>query len=98
MTVEVRLRPEAEQDLVDAAAWYEEQRPGLGRQFLEEAQALLSAIGERPLAYQVVHRSARRALLRRFPFGILYRVEPTQVVVVGILHGSRDPNSWKART
>ena len=43
MTVEVRLRPEAEQDLADAAAWYEEQRPCLGRQFLDEAQVLLAA-------------------------------------------------------
>jgi toxin ParE1/3/4 len=98
MTVEVRLRPEAEQDLADAAAWYEEQRPGLGQQFLEEAQAMLSAIGERPLAYQLVHRTARRALLRRFPFGVFYRVEPDKAVVIGILHGSRDPKSWKTRT
>src|ERR1700745_3818647 len=98
MTVEVRLRPEAEQDLADAASWYEEQRRGLGRHFLEEAQAMLSAIAERPLAYPLVHRNARRAVLRRFPFGVFYRVEPDQAVVVGILHGSRDPSSWKART
>ena len=39
MTVEVRLRPEAEQDLSDAATWYEEQRPGLGQRFLDGAQA-----------------------------------------------------------
>lgn len=97
MTVEVRLRPEAERDLVDAATWYEERRPGLGRQFLDEARAVLSSISEAPLAYHVVHRSARRALMRRFPFGIFYLVEPDQVVVIGILHGSRDPNSWKRR-
>ena len=97
MTVEVRLRPEAEQDLADAAAWYEDQRPGLGQQFLDEAQVTLSAIAERPLSYQLVHRTARRAVLRRFPFGIFYRLEPDRAVVVGILHGSRDPNSWKAR-
>lgn len=98
MTVVVRLRPEAEQDLADAAAWYEEQRPGLGQRFLDEAQVTLAAIAERPLAYQLVHRTARRAVLRRFPFGIFYCVEPDQAVVVGIFHGSRDPNSWKART
>jgi plasmid stabilization system protein ParE len=97
MTVEVRLRPEAERDLVDAATWYEERRPGLGRQFLEEARAVLSFISETPLAYHVVHRRARRALMRRFPFGIFYLIEPDQVVVIGILHGSRDPNSWKRR-
>jgi hypothetical protein len=35
--------------------------------------------------------------MRRFPFGIFYLVEPDKVVVNGILHGSRDPNSWKRR-
>jgi hypothetical protein len=48
VTVEVRLRPEAEQDLAEAARWYEEQRPGLGLEFLDEALATFSAIAERP--------------------------------------------------
>lgn len=97
MTVQVRLRPEAERDLIDAAGWYEQQQPGLGQQFLDETQAVLSSIAEMPLAYHLVHRTARRALMRRFPFGIFYRIERDQVVVVGILHASRDPNSWKGR-
>jgi plasmid stabilization system protein ParE len=98
MTAEVRLRPEAERDLADAAAWYEEQRRGLGQQFVEETQVVLSTIAESPLAYSLVHRTARRALLRRFPFGVFYRVEQAGVVVIGILHGSRDPRVWKGRT
>jgi plasmid stabilization system protein ParE len=40
MTVEVRLRPEAERDLADAAGWYEQQRAGLGQQFLDETQTV----------------------------------------------------------
>ena len=98
MTVEVRLRPEAEQDLVDSANWYQNQRSGLGLEFLEEAQAVLSSIAERPLSYPIVHRTARRALLHRFPFGVFYVIEGEQAVVIGILHGSRDPQAWKART
>jgi plasmid stabilization system protein ParE len=50
MTVEVRLRPEAERDLVDAAGCYEQQRAGLGQQFLDEIQTVLSFIAEMPLA------------------------------------------------
>jgi plasmid stabilization system protein ParE len=98
MTLEVRLTPEAEQDFADAAAWYEEQRSGLGLEFLHEAQVVLASIAERPLSYPIVHRTARRALLHRFPFGVFYCVEPTQAVVIGILHGSRNPKSWKVRT
>lgn len=98
MTIEARLRVEAERDLADATAWYEAQQPGLGGQFLHETEVALSAILEHPLAYQVVHRGTRRALLRRFPFGIFYLLEPERIVVIGILHASRDPALWKGRT
>lgn len=52
MTLEVRLRPEAEQDLADAAAWYEEQRQSLGHEFLDEVLTMLSGIAETPLYTQ----------------------------------------------
>lgn len=53
----VRLREEADRDLAAAAAWYEQQREGLGHEFLDEAFQLIS---ENPLTYPVVHRNARR--------------------------------------
>lgn len=97
MTLEIRLRPEAELDLADAASWYEQQCVGLGHQFLDEAMASLSAIAESPLIYPTVHRNTRRALMHRFPFGVYYRVDSSAVVVVAIMHGSRNPQRWKGR-
>lgn len=97
MTVSVRLRPEAEQDLADAAAWYEEQLPGLGNRFLDEVLSTFSAIAEAPLRYPMLHRDTRRALIHRFPFGIYFRVESTAIVVLAVMHGSRNPRRWKAR-
>ncbi len=95
--LEVRLRPEAELDLEDAALWYEEQSTGLGHQFLDEAMTSLSAIAESPLLYSVVHRNTRRALMHRFPFGIYFRIESNVVLVMAIMHGSRNPQRWKSR-
>ncbi len=97
MILEVRLRPEAEQDLADAATWYEEQLAGLGHQFLDRVLQTFSAISETPLMYPVVHRNTRRALIYRFPFGVYYRVEDTAIVVIAVMHGSRDPRRWKIR-
>ena len=97
MTVEVRLRPEAERDLAEATRWYEEQRPGLGQEFLDEALATFSAIAERPLASAVTYGSLRRALLHRFPFGVFYFADGDGAVVIGVLHGSRHPRRWKSR-
>lgn len=98
MTIEVRVRPEAEKDLSDAAAWYEEQRPGLGHQFLDEVLAVLSTISKVPMMYPSIHRNTRRALIRRFPFGVYYQVEDAAIVVIAVMHGSRDPRRWKSRT
>ncbi|MGH8643422.1 MAG: type II toxin-antitoxin system RelE/ParE family toxin [Gammaproteobacteria bacterium] len=97
MTVEVRLRPEAEQDLSDAALWYEGQRSGLGQQFLDEVVAIFATIAETPVMYPTVHRSTRRAVVHRFPFSVYYRVEDTEVVIVAVMHGSRHPRRWQSR-
>jgi plasmid stabilization system protein ParE len=97
--LEIRLRPEAEQDLSDAAEWYEQQLPGLGHQFLDEVLVAFAATVEAPLMYPVVHRDTRRILLQRFPFGIYYRVvENSTVIVLAVMHGTRDPHRWKSRT
>ena len=54
MTVDVRLRPEAEQDLVEAALWYEANEPTLGGKFLDQVQATLVTIAEQSVAYPMV--------------------------------------------
>lgn len=98
MTLTVHLRPEAEADPEEAAAWYERQRAGLGQEFLAEALAAFDAISENSALYPVVHRRTRRLLMRRFPFGIYYRVGTHVLVVVAVLHGSRHPRHWQTRT
>ena len=94
----VRLRDEADRDLSAAAAWYEQQREGLGHEFLDEALSTFQRIAEQPSSYPVVHRQTRRALMMRFPFGIYFRMEPAHIVVVAIVHGSRHPHRWQGRT
>ena len=98
MTFEIRLRPEAEHDLADAAAWYEEQREGLGHDFLDEVLTMLSSIADTPLVYPELHRNTRRAVIHRFPFSIYFRLENATIVVLAIMHGSRNPRRWKSRT
>lgn len=98
MNRNVRLREEADQDLAAAASWYEQQRAGLGHELLDEALAVFQLIAEQPLKYPVVHRDTRRALMTHFPFGVYFRVEQSQIVVLAVIHGSRDPHRWQNRT
>lgn len=94
----VRLREEADHDLTAAALWYERQRSGLGHEFLDEALSTFKAIAEQPLVCPLVHRNTRRALMHRFPFGVYFRIEDADIVVVAVMHGSRHPRRWRGRT
>jgi plasmid stabilization system protein ParE len=94
----VRLRDEADRDLADAASWYEQQRAGLGHEFLDDAQSLFDRIGEEPLNFPVIYRRARRAVMNRFPFCVYFVVERTDIVVFAVIHGTRHPRHWKGRT
>lgn len=96
--MQVVVRPAAAADIDDAVLWYEGQRPGLGREFLETVQNTLSSVASNPQLHPIIHRNARRALLRRFPYGIYYRVYPELIVVVACMHGRRDPRRWQSRT
>jgi hypothetical protein len=63
------LRPAAVEDIEAAAQWYEEQRVGLGQEFLDSVAERVANIRANPEAYAIIMENVRRALLRRFPYG-----------------------------
>ncbi|HTC62137.1 MAG TPA: type II toxin-antitoxin system RelE/ParE family toxin [Candidatus Saccharimonadales bacterium] len=67
MTSPVVWTPEANQDLLEAQAWYDNIRPALGQRFAVSVEATIEAIAERPLQFPAVHPECRRAGVRRFP-------------------------------
>lgn len=91
------VRPEAQADLAESQNWYEEQATGLGLQFVEAVDEVLISITRSPLAYPVIRKVARRALTKRFPYGVFFLVEKDLVVVLAILHQARDPELWARR-
>ena len=92
------VRPAAAADIDEAFLWYDGQRPGLGHEFLAAAQTLIDAVAQYPLRYPVARRNTRRALLRRFPYAIYFRIYDEAIVVVACMHGRRNPRRWQART
>ncbi len=91
------VRPAAARDIRSAYAWYEGERDGLGEEFLIEVRATLGAVLDAPESYPVLHRETRRALVRRFPYGLFYRIVDGLVVVVSCVHTRREPGTWKRR-
>jgi plasmid stabilization system protein ParE len=95
--VKVVVRPAAAADIEDAFRWYRDKRPGLGDAFLEALRGAMLQVLEHPKAFPVLHRDTRRVRVRRFPYGVFYRVYPDTIVVVACMHGRRDPRRWRAR-
>ena len=98
MSLEVRVRSRARTDIYEAANWYESQRKGLGGDFLDEIASTFARIFESPTLYPEIHRGIRRVVLRRFPFGVFYQLRTDVVVVIAVMHASRDPRRWRERT
>ena len=89
--------PEAEQEMIEAAKYYQLQASGLGVDYLSEAERAVQSIAESPRTWPVIEGGLRRRLIRRFPFGILYRIAPTEIVIIAIAHLKRRPGYWKKR-
>jgi toxin ParE1/3/4 len=95
--LEIKLTPEAFDDLRSAWHWYEQQRSGLGSAFERSIDATLSRIQRLPLSCPVVLEPFRRAAVRRFPYDVYYEVAAGSVLVVLVFHTARDPASALAR-
>ena len=98
MSLDLVLRPEAEAEMAEAFAWYEGRLPGLGADFLVAADAVFRNIQRNPLQYPEIHRGVRRALLRRFPYQVLFIVGDRCVAVLAVFHAKRNPRRWQERT
>lgn len=92
------IRPAAVADIEDAFQWYETERPGLGVEFRAAIQRTLTTIAANPRFYPIVHRDTRRALLRRFPYGVYYREFSDVIAVVACVHSHRHPRYWQSRS
>jgi plasmid stabilization system protein ParE len=95
--LKLELRGECVQDLQDARDWYEAERPGLGSEFRASIEQALTRIREHPLRFRVLVADLRHALVRRFPYRLLYRIEGEVIQVVACYHGRRDPRLWTER-
>ena len=97
MTKRLVIRSDAHADMAEAAVWYEQQGAGLGHDFLAKVDSVFRLISKNPTIFPITHRQARLAPLKRFPYIVIYRVFAEHISVVAVLHGARDPASWKER-
>ena len=93
----VRFLHPAEQEMLDAARYYEMQAAGLGSDFLDKIDAAIQDIGLHPDRWPVTSFGIRRRLIHRFPYALLYRNDPDEVIIEAVMHLRRRPDYWKNR-
>ena len=101
------MRPQAEADIAEAYNWHKLRGGSLGDRFLHAVDAALAAIERNPLAYQIVHKTMRHALLRGFSYALYFAVkepemdefgvETQRIVLLACVHTSQDPYVWQQR-
>ena|SRR5215204_5624455 len=94
-----RILTPAEQELEEAADYYDAQRDGLGTEFLIDFRRALDLVVRWPDAWSRVARtkSARRIQLDRFPYRLIYQVLNNEILVIAIAHTKRRATYWRSR-
>ena len=92
------FHPDAEAEYLEAIAYYENRRPGLGAVFVAEVEHVLLRVCDAPQRYPVQRQPDVRAIrLQRFPFKMLFRERSAVVQVLAIAHDHRRPAYWLGR-
>lgn len=93
----LKINPFAELDLEDSFEYYENQKEGLGEEFLSEVKTTLKRITENPDQFPKSSKDVRKALIDRFPFIIFFYVKEAIINVFAIFHCSRNPKKLGKR-
>ena len=98
----VRILADAAEEAIEAGAWYERQRSGLGADFFEAFEAAVDLVEAQhiplsPYPDKAGAAGAKRVILKRFPYDIVIVEYLAELVVIAVAHHSRRPGYWRER-
>ena len=94
---EYRLHPDAESELNEALTFYFEESESAAHHFAHVVIAAFRMIAEQPTRWPKLNRRHRSYILERFPYSVVYTIEPTHVEIVAVAHAKRKPGYWRHR-
>lgn len=92
-----KFHPEALQEYGEATRWYAERELKVAFRFIDAVEEAFIRIAENPMHWQLIDEDVRRCLTHVFPYAILYTIEADFVLIVAVMHCSREPKYWKSR-
>lgn len=91
------FHPEALSEYEDAARYYANCEAGLELRFIASVEWALHQISEAPTRWRLFEQDVRRILVRVFPYALLFSIEPDYVLIIAVMHCSREPGYWRNR-
>lgn len=92
------LSQEAEEELGEAIAFYNEQAStSVANAFLSEFTRAARLVAENPGLGKPTSRGRRLFPMHHFPYSLVYRAEDEGVRIGAVAHQSRRPGYWRAR-
>ena len=88
------FRTSANEQLVAAKNWYEQQRHGLGDEFARSLESPINRVPRNLFAAHAVYQDVRRVLLKRFPYSVFYIFAGNNFLVLSCLHTRREVIDW----
>jgi len=95
--VKARFIAPAKQELDEAIKYHNAKIPGLGDDLFNEIVSAAQKLCELPELWPKVRKNIRRCRLKRFPYSLLYRAGPEEIVIIAVMHNRRRPAYWRSR-
>ena len=92
--MEVHFTEPASIELDDAIQFYELQLPGLGKKFFNEIEETMELILHFPLLWTSNTTHTRKAVLRKFPYNLIYSIYQNDIYIIAVAHQNRAPEYW----
>jgi len=89
MKYKLQVKELAVTHLIEAFSWYESQKRGLGYDFLEEWESVAKYLTQYPENCQKRYKNFRQAMLKRFPYLVIYEVEKNNIVIYNVINARR---------
>jgi toxin ParE1/3/4 len=91
------FHPEALAEYTEAVQYYTQQRTEVAQAFINAVEDAVYRVREAPTHYATIDEDVRRCMTHKFPYGILYIIEPDYILILAVMHCSREPRYWKDR-
>jgi hypothetical protein len=99
MSYKVSILSEAEVDIDNAFIWYESKQMNLGNKFFKIIAESINYISKNPIGSEEIYKGIRRYVIKKFPYGIYYKVnsELKDIQIIGVIHFRRSSRVIKYR-